>query len=69
MIWSAPERFWGLACCSPRLSLGFCAFATEADGKWESPANSIVLIVYPSDLSDFPSQSDKNVSRETFWFD
>jgi hypothetical protein len=49
--------------------LGFCAFATEADGKWESPANSIVLIVYPSDLSDFPSQSDKNVSRETFWFD
>jgi hypothetical protein len=33
--------------------LGFSACATEADGKWELPANSIVLIVYPSDLSDF----------------
>jgi hypothetical protein len=27
------------------------------------------LIFHPSDLSDFTPQSDKTVSRETFWYD
>jgi len=27
------------------------------------------LIFHPSDLSDLTPQSDKTVSRETFWYD
>ncbi len=30
---------------------------------------AVRLIFHPSDLSDFRFQSDKSVSRETFWYD